>query len=129
MGMVSSPNKETRLWGGGRGRGGDVVRRSVGSAALEGVEQHVPHRADVGLDPVEAVAIDLANFAALLVGAVSFGDEFAIKAMVPPIRAVSAAVIPWSRKARATASARVVWSFMVVLSLPQAAAGQKSVSR
>lgn len=53
----------------------------------------------------------------------------AIRAMVPPIRAVSAAVIPWSRKARATSAARVVWSFMMVLSLQQAAVGQKSVSR
>ena len=60
--------------GGGCGRGGVVVDRSVGSAALEGVEQHVAHRADVCLDPVEAVAIDLAIFAALLVGAVAFGD-------------------------------------------------------
>jgi hypothetical protein len=58
-----------------------VVFRSVGSAALEGVEEHVPHRADIGLDPVEAVAINLAIFAALLVSPVAFGDEFPVEAV------------------------------------------------
>ena len=56
---MDPPDEKTRLLGGGHGRGGVVARRSVGSAALEGVEQHVPHGSDVRLDPVEAVAIDI----------------------------------------------------------------------
>ena len=76
---MDPPDEKTRLLCGEHGRCGVVARRSVGSAALEGVEEHFPHGSDVRLDPVEAVAIHLAIFAALLVGAVAFGDEFAIK--------------------------------------------------
>ena len=54
---------------------------SVGSTALKGVEQHVPHGADVGLDPVEAVAIGLAVLAALPVDPVPVGDQFPVEAV------------------------------------------------
>ncbi|WP_172599948.1 hypothetical protein [Cereibacter sphaeroides] len=55
--------------------------RSVGSAALEGVEEHVAHRTDVRFDPVEAVAIGLAVLAALPVDPVAVGDELPVEAV------------------------------------------------
>lgn len=67
--------------GRGHGRYGVVARRSVGSAALEGVEEHVVHGPHVGLDTVKPVGIRLAILGALAVDPLTVGDEFAVKAI------------------------------------------------
>lgn len=46
---------------------------SVGAAALEDFEHHIPHRTDVCLDALQPVGIGLAVFGALLVDAVALG--------------------------------------------------------
>ena len=78
MGIVDPPDEKTRLLGGEHGRCGVVARRSVGSAALEGVEEHVPHGSDVRLDPVEAVAVGLAVLASLAIDPVPISDELPV---------------------------------------------------
>ena len=42
------------------------VRRSVGAAALEGFEQHVPHGTDIGLNAFQSVGIGLAIVGGLI---------------------------------------------------------------
>jgi hypothetical protein len=67
-----------------RGRVGDRfsggLGGSVGAAALEGLEHHIPHGADVGLDPLQPVGIGLAVIGALLVDPLALEVQFPVEA-------------------------------------------------
>lgn len=52
---------------------------SVGSRALERLEEHVAHGTDVGLDAVEPVGIGLAVFGTLTLDAISFEGKLAVE--------------------------------------------------
>jgi hypothetical protein len=71
---------KTRL-GGGWGTGSVVGGASVGAAALEGLEHHIPHGADVGFDALQPVGIGLAVIGALLVGSLALEVQFPVEAL------------------------------------------------
>ena len=106
---------------------------SVAPTALERFEHQGARGMDIGLDPGEPFGIGLAVLHALALDAVALGEQFV--AVQPgehgvvgerlarhrgqqgdgaPIKAVIAAVRPWSRKAAPTSCARGLRSVMVV---------------
>jgi hypothetical protein len=59
----------------------DALRRSVASAALESIEEHVAHGADIGLDAVEPVGVGLAVVGALVLDAVPLEAKLTVEAL------------------------------------------------
>jgi hypothetical protein len=58
---------------------GGLGGASVGAAALEGLEHHIPHGADVGFDAFQPVGIGLAVIGALLVGPLALEVQFPVE--------------------------------------------------
>ena len=52
---------------------------SVGPTALKGVEEHVAHGADIGLDPGQPVVMAFAVLGALTLDALALGDQLAVE--------------------------------------------------
>ena len=52
---------------------------SVGPTALEGLEDQIPHGADIGFDALQPVGVGLAVLGALLVETVALGGQFVLE--------------------------------------------------